>query len=54
MTDSELTLLVVQSGGSVRMTITPGKDNEEVYSFPSTAALWNFVEKIQERDDVRT
>jgi hypothetical protein len=50
MTDSELTLLVVQSGGSVRMTITPGKDNEEVYSFPSAEAIRKFIEKVKEKE----
>ena len=49
MNDSELTLLVVQCGGNVKMTVTPGKEREDVYSFPSTEALQRFVKTYKEK-----
>jgi hypothetical protein len=49
MNDSELTLLVVQCGGSVQMTITPGRENENLYSFPSAEALRLFFERYKEK-----
>lgn len=50
MNDSELVLLVIQCGGEVRMTVSPAKDKEDVYTFPSTEALKKFVKEMKNRE----